>query len=71
VVRGRREFVLNRKSLNAHIIQARNAGFELLFLEKEHATTGLPVSALADGFQDLDPDDLQTRGAMLILRKPQ
>jgi SAM-dependent methyltransferase len=71
VVRGRRELLLNREPVNSHLLHARNAGFDVLSVTSERAESGLPVTALAPRFRNLSVDDLQTRGAMFVLRKPQ
>lgn len=70
IVRGRRAYLHNREPASAHIALATSAGFEVLSVEREHDSGGLPVSALAPRFQTLDRDDLHTRGMMLLLRKP-
>ena len=71
LVRGRRAFLLNRASVKTHTSLARRAGFEVLSLERDYATGGLPVGALAARFQALDGEDLRTRGIMMVLRKPE
>ena len=69
LARGQRETFLNREPLNGHLASAKKCGFEILFLRKEINRNGLPHSSLAPNFQTLDPEDLQTSGALLILRK--
>jgi SAM-dependent methyltransferase len=70
LVRGRRELLLNRQPLSAHLHYATKVGFEVLRQEREYASGGLPVRALAKKSQAFDEEDLQTRGALMILRKP-
>ena len=70
LVRGRREFLLNREPLSTHLACAKKVGFELLLLRRDYDSSGLTLSALSRQFRVLDPDDAQTRGAILILRKP-
>jgi SAM-dependent methyltransferase len=70
LVRGGREFLLNREPLGAHLSCAAKAGFEMLRLKRDYGSRGLSVEALAPRFQVLDAEDLRTRGAVLILRKP-
>jgi SAM-dependent methyltransferase len=70
LVRGRREFLLNRQPLSAHLTCAEQAGFELLLLKRDYDSGGLSVDALSPRFQALDAEDLRTRGAVLMLRKP-
>jgi hypothetical protein len=70
LVRGRREFLLNRKPLSEHIRHARKAGFEILLCEPEYDDRGLRRDALQARFQRLNEEDVRTRGVTLILRKP-
>lgn len=75
LVRGRREFLLNREPLSTHLTYAEKAGFEVLLSARDYENTrdydrrGLNPSALAKRFQMSDSEDLRTRGAMLVLRK--
>jgi hypothetical protein len=70
MVRGRREWIINREPLSSHVSHARHAGFEVLSVDREYDGGGLPVTALTPRFQTLAPEDLRTRGVMLILQKP-
>jgi SAM-dependent methyltransferase len=70
LVRGQREILLNRQPLTVHLHCATRVGFEVLCQEREYASGGLPVDALTKKFRAFDDEDLQTRGAMVILRKP-
>jgi len=70
LVRGRREFLLNRKPLSEHIRHARAAGFDLLLCEPECDDAGLKREVLQGCFRRLNEEDLRTRGGTLILRKP-
>jgi hypothetical protein len=69
LVRGRREFLLNRYPISAHLEYAKRAGFKIVKLEKHYNDAGLPPCALTNKFRTLDPDDLRTQGAVVILRK--
>jgi SAM-dependent methyltransferase len=69
LVRGRREFLLNRYPLTAHLECARATGFETLYLHKDYGEGGLRPCALTKKFQMLDIEDLRTRGVVLVLRK--
>jgi hypothetical protein len=66
---GRREASLNREPLSTHLACASKHGFEILLLHKNSATNGLKPEQLSVRFRTLDADDLQTRGATLVLRK--
>ncbi len=70
LVRGRREYLLNREPLSAHLTCIDKIGFEVLSLDIKRGTGGLPKTMLSCKHQQLDERDLATRGAMLILRKP-
>lgn len=70
LVRGRRELLLNRQPLNVHLQYATKVGFAVVRQEREFASGGLPVHALAKKSQEFAEEDLRTRGAMVILRKP-
>jgi len=70
LVRGRREFLLNRKPLSEHLLHARRAGFQVLLCEPEYDDGGLKREALQRRFRSLEDQDARTRGTTLILRKP-
>ncbi len=69
MVRGRREFLLNRQPLSVHLHYANRAGFEILQLRKDYSDEGLDRWALSKDFQSFDIEDLKTRGVVLTLRK--
>ena len=71
LLRGRRQVVPNRQPLSAHLSAARGAGFDVVDVDPQLATNGLDISELAPRFRTLDPADLSTSGAMIVLRKPQ
>lgn len=70
IVRGKREFLLNRYSVSMHLDSARAAGFEVLSSQYNEKPGGLPSSALSDRYRALSESDLKTSGAVLILQKP-
>jgi hypothetical protein len=70
IVRGARPFLINREPLSTHLRYAEAAGFEILSVTRRYYTGGLDVSALAPRFRAMDPEDLRTSRAILILRKP-
>ena len=69
-MRGRRAFLINREPFSTHLACARKARFEILLLRRDQGRYGLEARALAQCFQILDDEDLETSGALLILRKP-
>jgi hypothetical protein len=69
LVRGRREFLLNREPLSTHLTCAEKTGFEILAIDLARDEDGLDRKSLSQRFQGLDCNDARTRGAMLILRK--
>src|SRR5262249_26876284 len=70
LVRGRREFLLNREPLNTHLACAKKVGFEVLLARRLHDDQGLSVHNLSKQFRQLDAEDARTRGVTLILQKP-
>ena len=69
LVRGAREYLLNREPLSTHLSLARSVGFSVLHCDVEYDHSGLPIERLDPRFQALDRDDLSARGVMLVLRK--
>jgi len=70
LVRGNREFLLNREPLSTHLFLAKKVGFELLLIERHQAPNGLEVQDLASRFRQMDADDAHTSGVFFILQKP-
>jgi hypothetical protein len=70
VVKGRREFFLNREPFSRHMTCAKAAGFEVISTLPHHSEPALNASRLSGKYRKLDRQDLITRGAYLILRKP-
>jgi hypothetical protein len=70
LVRGRREFLLNREPLSTHLACVERAGFEVILLKRDYDRDGLNLQSHAPRLKVSDPEDLCTRGAILILRKP-
>jgi SAM-dependent methyltransferase len=70
LVRGKREYLLNREPMSTHLAHAKKVGFEVLVLRPDQAINGLEVSALSSRFRRMDAVDAQTRGVLLILQKP-
>jgi hypothetical protein len=69
LARGRREVFLNREPLNTHLTYAKKFGFEVLLLNKHHEIGRLAVTDLSPRFRALEPENLQTSGVVLLLRK--
>jgi SAM-dependent methyltransferase len=71
LVKGRRDILLNREPLSVHLTFAKKVGFELLLVKREYGESNeIDALTLDQRFATLDPEDLRTRGAMVILRKP-
>jgi hypothetical protein len=70
LVRGRREFLLNREPLSTHLTCIKKVGLEVVFLEQNSDGNGLNGQELSERFRRLDAYDLRTSGAVIILRKP-
>jgi SAM-dependent methyltransferase len=69
LVRGQREFLLNRRPLSTHINYAEESGFEILKVFRNYEDSRLGPHCLALDFQQLSAEDSRTRGAILVLRK--
>lgn len=70
LVRGKREFLLNREPLSTHLILAKKVGFELLLTQRDQAPHGLDAPVLASRFRKMDASDALTSGVLLVLQKP-
>ncbi len=70
LVRGRREFLLNREPVSTHLRLAKKAPFEILEIKSDYGQSGLPSMQLSSRYRALDSEDLRTRGCTLVLRKP-
>jgi hypothetical protein len=69
LVRGRREFLLNREPLSTHLDCAQKSGLEVIQILRDYDDHGLPQHFLAPRFQQLTAEDSRTRGVILVLRK--
>jgi len=71
LVRGRRPFPpTNREPVSAHLRCAQDAGFEIASVSRAYYANGLATDSLAPRFRALDPEDLRTSRATIVLRKP-
>jgi SAM-dependent methyltransferase len=70
VVRGRRNWGLNRLSLSSHLALLDAAGFEVLRVERQVRTNGIGRPSLAREFSGLSPADLETSSAYVLARRP-
>ncbi|GKS58324.1 hypothetical protein YTPLAS18_18510 [Nitrospira sp.] len=70
LVRGKREFLLNREPISTHLAHAKRAGFEVRLVTRDQTTHGLQASALSSRFQRIDAVDAQTSEVLLVLQKP-
>jgi SAM-dependent methyltransferase len=69
LVRGKREFLLNREPMSTHLAHATKAGFQVLLSKGDQTPNGLETVALSPRFQEMDALDAQTSGVLLILQK--
>jgi SAM-dependent methyltransferase len=69
LVRGRREYLLNREPLSTHLALVEKVGFEVVLIKREVDGTGLGSKCLSPRFRGLDYEDIRTCGALLLLRK--
>jgi hypothetical protein len=70
LMRGRRPYWLNREPCSVHLALLRTLGFELLATYGEVRPPQVARAALAPRFRKLSSDDLTTRGAFILARKP-
>jgi hypothetical protein len=71
VVRGSRDWMLNRFSCSQHVAAARSAGFEVTQLLPRIAAEPMPRGRVAAGLRPLlTDDDLRCDAAFLQVRKP-
>jgi hypothetical protein len=71
IIKGRRPHCLNRLTLSAHLALLAQNGFETLHVHRVRDRPSLPRKALAERFRHLDDDDLETRVAVIVARKPE
>ena len=69
LVRGRRDYFLNREPLGAHLACAEKAGMEILAVDKGLCDSGLGVGELSADFRRLGVEDRRTRGALVLFRR--
>jgi SAM-dependent methyltransferase len=69
LVRGCREFLLNREPLSTHLRCAGKAGFRILNIAVLDGDNGLKHNYLSERFQSLDGNDTHASGVYLILQK--
>jgi len=69
VVVGARPYLLNREPHSVHLVNAREAGFEVLLEERTRSTGGLGRGEVASRYRNLPDADLQTSGSFLVLRR--
>ncbi|MFO0697776.1 MAG: methyltransferase domain-containing protein [Nitrospira sp.] len=70
LVRGKREFLLNREPMSTHLSYASKVGFELLMSWRDQTDYGLDVNALSARFRGISAVDAQTSEVLVVLRKP-
>jgi hypothetical protein len=68
MARGRREIFLNREPLSTYLACGKKFGFEILLVKKNYRNDGLETAQLLPCYQVLDAEDLQTRGAVMVLQ---
>jgi SAM-dependent methyltransferase len=71
LVRGKREFLLNREPLSTHLALVRKVGFEVLISKRDKTAHGLETQALSTRYHRMDSLDAETSGVLLVLKKPE
>jgi SAM-dependent methyltransferase len=69
LVRGGREFLLNRAPLCSHITYAKKVGFQIAAVKRYYDTSGFSLGQLSPRFRFTNAEDMKTRSALVILRK--
>ena len=69
-MRGRRSYWLNREPCSVHLALLQRLGFEILCNLRALQPPEVARAALAPRFRELSSDDLSTRGAFVLARKP-
>ena len=69
-LRGRRAYWGNRQAHSVHIDLMRKTGFAIMCDVKQKDYSGLRKEQLAPRFQGLSNDDITTRGAFIVAKKP-
>jgi len=67
IVRGTRPYLINREPLSRHLALLSKNGFELVNVDKQHASAD-PSLRLAKRFRAMHRDDMSTRGAFVQAR---
>jgi len=70
LMRGRRPYWLNREPCSVHLALLHELGFEVLCILRAVQPPDVARAALAPRFWALSSDDLTTRGAFILARKP-
>ncbi len=70
LVRGARRWTLNRLGCSDHLRLLREAGLEVLEVQRQFAEVSGAGSALAAEFRHLSEDDRRTAGAYVLARRP-
>jgi hypothetical protein len=70
IVKGRRPHSLNRLTLSSHLGLLQQCGFETLEVQRVSDRPTVDRGRLARRFQALGEDDLNTRVAVIVARKP-
>ncbi len=70
LMRGRRPYWLNREPCSVHVALLQQLGFEILCNLRALQPPEVARAALAPRFRRLSSDDLTTRGAFILARKP-
>ena len=70
LVRGHREFLLNREPLSSHLALAQEAGFHLVAVERVYSENGCGKRLFIGAVQNTWVEDAETQAPIVVLRKP-
>lgn len=69
IIRGKRDYLLNRQPFGVHKNLINKNGFKILFSQRADAENKIPIKKLAPQYHLLNQEDLSTSGAYLVAKK--
>jgi hypothetical protein len=71
IICGAQPYYLSRNPMSVHVQRIQEAGFELVTVLQNQGEGGIERSRLAERYRALSDEDLRTRNAFLVARKPE
>lgn len=69
LVKGGREFVLNRQPLSVHMFMHKRHGFEVLEMKPVRGTNSIPLEELSEEFRNLSEEDKTTESVYILAKR--